>query len=204
MLSLTIVSIVDRNGKSAIVYHKSLEQVIATVEGEPLTLRDFAVYVAHQEAEVELQAFIYDEKNTNKYWNVHTNGEFIRYTARDAALQMAIHDSLFYQLAEDLQLSLSEEEQEYVKNDVCDFWTDLTEEGKAEKLGITQEDVEATYQKIALAEKAQFIYAQMNNVTYEDYNYGKEAYERFLSDYEYKIEESVLSRLRFGNITLEH
>lgn len=203
MLLLAVVSVADRNGKATIVYYESLEEVIATVQSEPLTLRDFAVYVAHQEAEVEEQALIYDSKNTNKYWNVHTNGQFIRYTARDSALQMAIHDMLFYQLAKEMNLSLSEEEKTYVANDVYDFWMDLTDKGKEKKLGISQEDVRIAYEKIALAEKAQFLYAQMDGVEYEEYNYGKEAYERFLSDYTYEIEESVLDRLKFGNITLE-
>lgn len=204
MFLLAITSIIDRNGKATIQYKESLEEVIATVEGTPLTLRDFAVYVAHQEEEVESQALVYNYKNTNKYWNIHTNGKFIKFMARDSAIGMAIHDLLFYQLAKEMKLSLSEEEQIYVANDVMDFWTDLMDEGKVEKLGITEDDVKVAYEKIALAEKAQFIYAQIDNVEYEDYNYGKEEYERFLSDYEYKVEEAILDRLDFGDITLDH
>ena len=204
MFGLAVVSIWDTRANNAIVYNESLEETIATVQGEPLTLRDFAIYVAYQEAEVESQALVYDDKNTNKYWNIHTNGKFIRYAARDAALGMAIHDILFYQLAEDMQLTLTEEEQTYVANDVMDFWTDLVEEEKEQKLGIQKEDVETAYEKMALAEKAQAIYAEMDSVKYEDYNYGKEAYEHFLSNYEYTVEDAIADRLRFGNITLEH
>ena len=204
MLFLAIASIIDRNEKATIRYNESLEEVIATVEGVPLTLRDFSIYVVHQEQEVESQALVYNHKNTNKYWNIHTNGNFIKFMARDSALGMAIHDALFYQLAQEMNLSLSEEEQVYVANDVMDFWTDLVEYGKVEKLGITEDDVKLAYQKIALAEKAQFIYAQIDNVEYEDYNYGKEAYESFLSDYEYKVEDAIVDRLDFGDITLNH
>lgn len=204
MLMLAFASIADGKGRSAIVYSESLDKEIATVQGEPLTLRDFAIYVAHQEAEVESQALAYDDKDTNKYWNIHTNGKFIRYAARDAALAMAIHDALFYQLAKEMELSLTEEELVYIENDVMDFWTDLTYDEKEKKLGIEQKDVELAYQKIALAEKAQFIYAQMDNVKYEDYNYGKEAYTRFLSNYEYTVDDALVDKLSFGNITLEH
>lgn len=204
MLILAVASVADAKGRSAIVYSESLELKIATVQGEPLTLRDFAIYVAHQEMEVESQALAYDDTDTNKYWNIHTNGKFIRYAARDAALEMAIHDELFYQLAKEMQLSLSEEELAYIKNDVMDFWADLVDDEKEKKLGIEQKDVEAAYQKIALAEKAQFICAQMDHVEYEDYNYGKEAYARFLSNYEYTVEDEVVDKLGFGNITLEH
>lgn len=204
MLMLAFASIADGKGRSAIVYSESLDKEIATVQGEPLTLRDFAIYVAHQEAEVESQALAYDDKDTNKYWNIHTNGKFIRYAARDAALAMAIHDALFYQLAKEMELSLTEEELVYIENDVMDFWADLTYEEKEKKLGIEQKDVEHAYQKIALAEKAQFIYAQMDNVKYEDYNYGKEAYTHFLSNYEYTVDDALVDKLSFGNITLEH
>uniref|UniRef100_UPI004055B089 hypothetical protein n=1 Tax=Agathobacter sp. TaxID=2021311 RepID=UPI004055B089 len=204
VLLLAIVSVADRSGKAAIVYSESLEQVIATVEGEPLTLRDFAVYVAHQEDEVESQALVYDDTNTNKYWNIHTNGRFIKYAARDAALGMAVHDALFYQIAQEMKLSLSEEEEAILVSDVMDFWMDLTDDGKEQRLGITKADAEAAFRRIALAEKAQFIYEEMDNVEHEGYNYGKEAYERFLSDYEYTVEEAVLDRLSFGNITLDH
>ena len=204
MLLLALASIADTKGKSAIVYSESLEETIATVQGQPLTLRDFAIYVAHQEMEVESQALAYDDKDTNKYWNIYTNEKFIRYAARDAALGMAIHDALFYQLAEEMQLSLTLEEQAYVANDVMDFWSDLVDKEKEQRLGIQKEDVEIAYQKIALAEKAQFIYAEMDSVKYEDYNYGKDAYERFLSNYEYTVEDAIVDRLSFGNITLEH
>lgn len=204
MLFLAVASIIDRDRKATIEYKESLEEVIATVEGEPLTLRDFSIYVVHQEQEVESQALAYNYKNTNKYWNVHTNGKFVKFMARDSALGMAIHDALFYQLAEEMGLSLNDEEQVYVANDVMDFWTDLVESGKVEKLGITEEDVKVAYEKIALAEKAQFIYAQIDNVEYENYNYGKEEYESFLSDYEYKVDEAILERLDFGDITLDH
>lgn len=204
MFILAVVSIWETRGKSAIVYSESLEETIATVQGEPLTLRDFAIYVAHQEKEVESQALVYDDKDTNKYWNIHTNGKFIRYAARDGALGMAIHDTLFYQLAEDMQLGLTEEEQKHISNDVMDCWMDLLDEGKEQKLGIQKEDVQIAYEKIALAEKAQAIYAEMDSVKYEDYNYGKEAYERFLSNYKYEVKDVIADRLRFGYITLEH
>ena len=79
-------------------------------KAEEITLREFALYVAHQEMEVQKQANVYDPQDTRKYWNVHTDGVYISHAARNEAMSMAIHDEVFYQIAIELQLQLSEAE----------------------------------------------------------------------------------------------
>ena len=64
--------------KQNIVYNEHLEDVAVNVNGKELTLRDMAFYVAYEEMNVEKQALVYDSDNPNKYWNIHTNGEFVR------------------------------------------------------------------------------------------------------------------------------
>ena len=44
---MALVANVSRLGREKIVYSDSLDMVLATVEGEEITLRDCAVYVAH-------------------------------------------------------------------------------------------------------------------------------------------------------------
>lgn len=92
--------------KQNIVYNEHLDDVAVTVNGKELTLRDMAFYVAFEEMNVEKQALVYDSDNPNKYWNIHTNGEFVRVTARKAAMSMAIHDELFYEMAKKRALHL--------------------------------------------------------------------------------------------------
>lgn len=193
-----------RLSREDIVYPNSLDLVVATVEQEEITLREFALYVAHQEMEVQKQANVYDPEDTRKYWNVHTDGVYISHAARNEAMSMAIHDELFYQFAMELQLKLTEEELQILQNDVDDFWFDLTDDGKEEKLGITKEDIYAAMEKIAYAQKAQYICAGMDGVDYSDYDYYEEVFLDFLSDYKYNVNDSVLNRLDFGDITLEH
>ena len=96
-----LVSVIANNSRinrEDIVYSESLDMVVATVGKEEITLREFALYVAHQEAEVQKQANVYDAEDTRKYWNVHTDGVYISHAARNEAMSMAIHDELFYQL----------------------------------------------------------------------------------------------------------
>lgn len=193
-----------RLNREEIVYCKALDTVVATVQSEEFTLRDFAVYVAHQEAEVQDQALAYDMNDTRKYWNVRTDIGFISQVARNEAMSMAIHDTLFYQLYQELNLELSEEELSLIQNNADDFWADLVDEEKDVRLGIGQKDVYNTMYRIACAEKAQMIYAGILAVDYTDLNYASEEFLSFLNDYEYEVDDSVLNRLDFGDITLVH
>lgn len=190
--------------RAEIIYPQSLDMIVASVEGVDITLRDFAVYVVHQEREVQDQALAYDVNDTRRYWNVRTDMGFINQVARNEAMSMAIHDTLFYHLYQDLDIELSEEEQAYLQNDVDDFWMDLVDEEKDTKLGISKEDVYNTMYRIACAQKAQFVYAGINGVGYEDFDYAEEEFLDFLERYEYDVKDNVLNRLDFGDITLEH
>ena len=201
---MTFIADDIRSSREDINYAESLDMVVATVEHDEISLREFVLYVAHQETEVQRQANVYDSENTRKYWNVHTDGVYISHAARNEAMSMAIHDALFYQFAMELDLELTEEEKKVLQNDVEDFWYDLTDDGKEEKLGITKEDIYIAMEKIAYAQKAQMVYAGMNGVDYSDYDYHEEEFLDFLSDYEYKVNDKVLNRLDFGDITLEH
>ena len=187
-----------------IVYAESLDEVVATVQGKNFTLRDFAVYVAHQEAEVQDQAYAYDYEDTRKYWNVRTDMGFISQVARNEAMSMAIHDELFYQLYQEFDMEFSEAELALIQSNADDFWDDLVDEEKDTKLGISKEDVYNTMYKIACAQKAQMIYAGILAVDYEDLDFASEEFLDFLSDYEYKVNDSVLNQLDFGDITLVH
>lgn len=193
-----------RLGREEIVYHESLDKVVATVQGQDITLRDFAVYVAHQEAAVQDQAYAYDMDNTRKYWNMRTDMGFVSQVARNEAMSMAIHDELFYQLFKELDMDFSEEELSAIQSQTEDFWADLVDEGKDTRLGISKDDVYHTMYKIACAQKAQMIYAGIQAVDYEDLDYAESTFLDFLSDYEYEVNDNVLNRLDFGDITLVH
>lgn len=193
-----------RLSRQEIVYHESLDMVVANVQGKDVTLRDFAVYVAHQEASVQEQAYAYDMDDTKKYWNIRTDYGFISQVARNEAMSMVIHDELFYQLYEGLHLEFTEFELSQIQNETDDVWQDLVDEEKDKRLGISKDDVYQTMYKVACAQKAQLVYAGILAVDYSDLDYASEEFLDFLSDYEYEVKDSVLNRLDFGDITLVH
>ena len=204
MLIMAVLALDTVQNRNALVYKESLDMVVATVRGEEITLRDFAVYVVHQEAETDRQARIYNPDDPTQYWKIHTNGQFIKVAVRNAAADMAVHDLLFYQLGCEMDLKLTEEDLRVLENKVTDFWSDLTFEEKDIRLGVTREEIYQAMYKIALAEKAQYICALSNGYKFEDYHFATEEYKEFLLGYEYDIDEKVLERIDFGKVTLQN
>lgn len=191
----------EKMGK--VVYAEHLEDVIVTVDETPVTLKDFGIYAVHEEKLVQGQARIYDDTDTKKYWNCHTNGGFLKLTARDAAIDLAVHDAIFYKMAEETGVSLTEEEMEYLANEQGDFWSDLEEEQR-EKLAMSKEEVEEALYKMALAQKMQQQYALEQGKDNSQYEAAGEAYQEMLSDHEITKNEELIDRIDFGNIILEH
>ena len=192
----------SKEKKEYLVYNEALDKTAVTVDDVSLTLKDIAFYVAYEEKTVQEQAILYNPDNPRQYWNVYTDGQFVKLTAKQAALDMAVHDEIFYQMAVAEGLTLDVTEQEYLENDESDFWSDL-EDWQREQLGISEEELDSEMEKIALADKYQSIYAEMNQKEYEAYNFNGEAYEALLSEHEYSVNEKVWDRVEFGSVTLE-
>ncbi len=186
-----------------VVFSDYLDEEIAVVDGKPVTLRDFAVYAVYEEKLVEEQAKVYDDTNTNKYWSAHTNGQFLKLTARDAAINLAIHDAIFYEMAVEAEVFLDEEEKKYLANEQADFWNDLEDEQK-EKLALSQDEVDAYLEKMALAQKMQRQQAAIEGKEEADYDVEGSAYEEMLLEHEITKNEEFIDRIDFGNIILEH
>lgn len=195
----------NANGnRNKIDYASSLDKIAVTVNGQKLTLEDLAFYVVYEEHEVENEAQVYNPENTNKYWNMHIDGEFIRIAARDSAMQMAIHDEIFYQMALDEGIELTDEEKEYAANTQEDFWNDLEDYGQQDNINIEREVYDEAILKIALAQKYQEIHAELNGRKKEDYNFDKKRYKKLLEENKYKINKSIWERIDMGNISLRH
>ncbi|MCM1258310.1 MAG: hypothetical protein NC307_10730 [Roseburia sp.] len=185
-----------------VIYAENLDEVIATVDQIPITLKDFGIYAVHEETLVQQQARVYDD-DTKKYWNAHTNGGFLKLTARDAAIDLLIHDAIFYRMAEETGIYLDENEREYLANEQMDFWNDLEEEQR-EKLAMSKEEVEDAFLKMALAQKMQQQYALERGADNSEYEAAGQAYQEMLADHEVEKNEEFIDRIDFGNIILEH
>ena len=184
-----------------IVFREHLDDTAVTVDGSEYKFRDVAFYVAYQYMETQKQAKVYDLEHTGKYWNIHTNGSFLRVEAKSMAVQMAVHDVIFYDMAVKEDAALTEEERIYMENRKADFWSDLEEEGQ-KRLGIQEEELEEVFLRMALAQKEQQRYADAQGVDYREYNVNGDSYRELLKTHTYEINDALWDRLDFGKITV--
>ncbi len=184
-----------------LVYRESLDEVAAQINDEKLTLRDMAFYVGYEEYQMQQEAIVYDPDDPNRYWSMRVKGGFMNTVVRKNAMQMALHDELFYQMAMQEGITLDDDDQKHMDNKLEDFWEDLTERQGEKALGISRKDAKKTIQRIAYAQKYQEIYAQLHNRKYDDYAYTTNYYQKLLKKQKYKIYNNVWNRVSFGNVT---
>ena len=204
LIVMIFIALGKYESRQDIVYKDSLDMTAAKVNGTTLTLADVAFYVYYEEDQVNKQAVAYNPEDTNEYWNNYTDGQFMKMSARIAAIQREVHDEIFYQMAVEEGITLSEEEQTSLANNQADVWADMTDEGIEIRLGITQEQINETLEKMIYAQKYQTIYALSSNGDYEDYNFGKEPYEELLEQQDYEINEKIWERVPFGKVTINY
>ena len=188
-----------------IVYKDKLDEAVLNVDGSIYKLRDLAFYIAYEETEVEKKAEIYDATDTSKYWNLHTNGEFVRLVAGDAIIDMKVHDIIFYEKFLEEGLELTKDEEELFKGKLSDFWYDLSDEQK-EKLGVSKAEIKDQMYQAACAEKYQhYAYEHQDTFDYDDFDMNGYAYKRMLEEegHTYEVYD-IWDGLSIGDITLTH
>ncbi len=188
--------------QKVIVLADHLDDTVLRLDGQKYPLRELAFYIAYEEQTVQEQALLYHADNPNKYWNTHINGHFVRVRAREEAMNLAIHDFIFYNLAQEMGMELDQEEIDYAASRAEDFWMDLGETGQ-QRIGITQDELTGDLLHMALAQKYQQLYAAMQGVPEKDCDVDGIVYEQLLEEHSYKITDSVWEGISMGHVTLD-
>lgn len=188
--------------QQTVIWKDNLDKKALELDGKDYVLRDLAFYVAYEERVIYEQALVYDPKNPDAYWNTHMNGNFVRVRARQEIMNQAVHDFIFLELAREMDMELSEDEIEYAKARLDDFWMDLGETGQ-QGICVSREELEEDILCMALAQKCQKLQAAMAGVPPEDYDIDGAAYEKLLAQHSYKIRDRIWDGINIGHITLE-
>ena len=126
LIAVVLVMLMRNNNSMTnarpLVYRESLDEVAAQINGEKLTLRDMAFYVGYEEYQIQQEALVYDPDDPNRYWSMRVEGGFMNAVARKNAMQMALHDELFYQMAMEEGITLDDDDQKHMDNKLEDFW----------------------------------------------------------------------------------
>jgi hypothetical protein len=203
MVVLGFVAKRSSSQREYLIYRDSLDDVAATVDDVKLTLRDLAFYVAYEEGKIEEEARIYNPEDTSEYWKKRLGNDFVRVLAKNDAMEMAIHDEIFYELAIQNKAMLDEDDKIRLKNSQDDFWNDLEAEGQ-EALGVTREEMDVSLEKVAIAEKYEWILTELNKADDGDYAFDGDAYGQIKEEHLAEINDDVWNRIFFGEITTSH
>ena len=98
---------------------------------------------------------------------------------------------------------ITDKDETYLANAQYDFLSDLGEEGVA-ALGVSEDVLKKSMEKIALAEKGQQLYAKEHALEYDDYSVGSPAYTQLLEEHDYSVVDENWNRVHFGSITVNH
>ncbi len=201
---LSVVAYKTILNREKFVFADHLEDTVVKINGEILTFEDLSFYVLYEENVVEKEAKVYNSESTKDYWNLHLNGHFVSDSAKDSALQMAIHDRIMYNLASKNNMTLTEEERTILANKQKDFWEDLFDY-QLSHLPTSKEYINATMEEIALGEKYQEKLTKEKDVNYFEYNFDGNMYKEMLEkDYKIEVNEDLWKKVTFGDITLKH
>ncbi|MBP5265830.1 MAG: hypothetical protein J6Z06_03295 [Lachnospiraceae bacterium] len=185
-------------------YAENLDTVAVTVDGEDITLRDMYFYVLYEERVVEDAAVIYDESQTRRFWNVHTNSSFVQEEAKENIMGMAVHDAVFYRMARDWQMVLTSDEKATLEHRRDDFWADLYDV-QWDTLPVSYDEINVAMKHAALAQKAQQrLTDETDGASYAGYNWDGADYKRMMQDHTVKINKKVWNRVIIGNVSLRH
>lgn len=198
-----ISSVLHYRNEQPLVFSESLDLTAVTVDEKELTLSDLAYYIGAEELEIEDQANVYDRENRNLYWGLRLRfGLFLKTAAKQMVLDSAVHDEIFSRMAQEAGVSLEKEEQKTVELKCYDFWSDLTQEQRA-RFGVDRSALMECMERVALAEKYQFLYALDHNILYDDLSVDGEAYETMRKEHTVRENRSVWKRVDFGDIVVE-
>ena len=193
-----------REGRGPLNYNEHLDDVAVTIDDVDVTFKDLAFYILFEERKVEEQAKVYNRDSTKDCWNLYTNETFIQSASKEAVLDMAIHDHLFYQLAlaEGMD-SLTESEEDELACAITDFWEDLLDV-QWDKLPCDEETINAQIRLVAIAEKYQDYLAKEQGPSQAAYKYDGYYYGLIRDEHSVKINKKLWKRFVIGDITLKH
>lgn len=189
--------------KKAFIFSEHLDDVAVTINGEDLYYKDLSFYVLYEEEKVEKEARVYNPETPKDWWNSYLNGQFVSVSARNIAMDMAVHDRIMYDLAMKNNITLNPAEKEQLSNKQNDFFEDLLDEQK-KNLPVSKEFINNTIEQIALGEKYQAKLAGEKGINSFELNYdGYEYNEMLKNEYKVVIDDNY-QKLEFGEITIHH
>lgn len=193
-------------------YKDHFDDIVISVDGENISLREFGYYIYQVEAFVQNQALLYDPENPKLWWNTHfsagLDSQFVCDYAKKVALNTCICDQIYYEEAIHSGLVIDEACKAKINKEAQEMFESMTSSQLA-ATGLSQEDIIKMHRKHVIAS----VYAESLATKLDLGNYDKEPKELLNWDGEYYEEEilpmheikqndKILDNITLGKITV--
>lgn len=191
---------------TAFHYENELNTVAIRTTEENIPLRALSYYFMIEEESVNETALTYDAENPKAYWGLYVNNTFVSDEARDTAINYFLRDHLYYNLAMEEQMSLTEEEWEEVYLKTGDILEGLTE--KQQSLHMTEEDVQQALMENQLADNYILKHAKEQGLEMTEevlsayYGINSSFFKNLKEEKEVTPDEELLDNIRMGSLTI--
>ena len=191
------------------VYANSLEEQILSISSKDddvinINLQDFSYYVIVAEANTQSQALFFKEEAPVNYWELKTSPiENVRSLTKEFCIETCIRDNILYMEAQKNNITLTEEELEYVQEISYDIYISLTAQ-QVDATNISLNDINKAQEKIFLSEKYALSLVESGTIEAKSELSSNGAYYLEEIKTQYNIEENndLINELVFGSITV--
>ncbi len=196
------------------VYEKHLDDVVLTVDGRGMTLRELGYYVYEVETKIDKQARVYNPEDPLDYWNTYFNsgveGGYVSEMARDIVLESCVCDLIYEEMALQSGYELSEEEKKEILGRAEILYAKLSEKQR-QTTGLTQELIAQAMVREALVIRfASEYFEDVDFTGYSGYreelvSYDGEYYKNeILPKHDIEYNKAIVKELSLGRITTGH
>lgn len=205
LVGITIVCVNRWNSEFS--YVKELDETLFIYDGKEVELREITYYIMIEEESVNQVAGEYDPMNSNAYWNLHVNGEYVSEKAKEAALDYCVRDVIYAYKAKEVDLELSKSQIADLEQKAENIFEGLTE--KQLELGLTQEDIYKALYNNLLADEYVLLMAKKDGVKMEEkvlsayYGINSYFFKRTRAELDFVLNEVLWEEITLGNLTVD-
>lgn len=205
LIGITIACVNRWNNEFS--YVKELDETLFIYDGKEVELREITYYIMIEEESVNQVAGEYDPMNTNAYWNLHVNGEYVSDKAKEVALDYCVRDIIYAYKAKEVDLELSESQIADIEQKAKNIFEGLTE--KQLDLGLTQEDIYKALYNNLLADEYILLMARKDGVKMEEkvlsayYGINSYFFKRTKAELDFVLNEALWEEISLGSLTID-
>lgn len=220
IIILTITSIIAIIGaqiyRTSKVFHYEdhLDDVLISVDGTDLSLREFGYYIYITEEFVQKQAVLYDPEDHLHWWNTHfsagLDSQFVSELAMKTAVNTCLSHVIYFNEANKSGITLTSSEEESAGNEADEMYKKMSAFNR-ERTGLHENLIySAIYRRELAAKYAGYLAISIDFSGYKDEpgallsGDGEYFQSVILPQHKVVINEKLMKNLKMGRITVNN